>query len=240
MQSQDTANQNIRPTMCYFIVERYSVCRCLYYRHDIDRCSKYGQEGHRPLEKTILVGYACHEHQGGQSPPESQDPVEVIGISDIQVPDVQISITDLSHPSHSNPNFATGSEVQDSGYGTATVNHEPSEKLHQVLPTNASSAPCITADNNELPEKSQELTEDPNIIDETGDHNNNPSSYLDDLKTRVLSPQAYLDSIIELEYECCRNSSIDIYGSKKSVPTGLSRQYDPFYSVPRIWGIWNC
>ncbi|OCK85854.1 hypothetical protein K432DRAFT_285849 [Lepidopterella palustris CBS 459.81] len=48
--------------MCYQVVERYSVCRCLYYKHAIDPCQAYGQRGHSTQEKTVLVGYACSRH----------------------------------------------------------------------------------------------------------------------------------------------------------------------------------
>ncbi|KAF2453439.1 hypothetical protein BDY21DRAFT_293030 [Lineolata rhizophorae] len=48
--------------MCYQVVERYAACRCLYYKHGIDRCAGYGQAGHVVQEKTVLVGYACSMH----------------------------------------------------------------------------------------------------------------------------------------------------------------------------------
>ncbi|KAH8601966.1 hypothetical protein B0O99DRAFT_562748, partial [Bisporella sp. PMI_857] len=48
--------------MCYITVERYSVCRCLYYKHSIDMCAAYGTSGHRITERTVLVGYACDTH----------------------------------------------------------------------------------------------------------------------------------------------------------------------------------
>jgi hypothetical protein len=48
--------------MCYQVVERYSVCRCLYYKHAIDPCAAHGQRGHIAQEKTVLVGYACNLH----------------------------------------------------------------------------------------------------------------------------------------------------------------------------------
>ncbi|KAF2200282.1 hypothetical protein GQ43DRAFT_374239 [Delitschia confertaspora ATCC 74209] len=48
--------------MCYQVVERYSVCRCLYHRHAVDPCSAYGQRSHVVQEKTVLVGYACPNH----------------------------------------------------------------------------------------------------------------------------------------------------------------------------------
>jgi hypothetical protein len=43
-------------------VERYSVCRCLYFQHAVDPCSAYGQRDHIVQEKTVLVGYACPQH----------------------------------------------------------------------------------------------------------------------------------------------------------------------------------
>ncbi|KAJ4987573.1 hypothetical protein SVAN01_06886 [Stagonosporopsis vannaccii] len=50
--------------MCFQVVERYSVCRCLYHRHAIDPCAAHGQRGHMVQEKTVLVGYACAQHSG--------------------------------------------------------------------------------------------------------------------------------------------------------------------------------
>ncbi|CDM29121.1 unnamed protein product [Penicillium roqueforti FM164] len=51
--------------MCYKVVERYSVCKCLYFEHSIDPCSAYGQRGHEVQEKTVLVGYTCEKHSTG-------------------------------------------------------------------------------------------------------------------------------------------------------------------------------
>ncbi|KAJ5621948.1 hypothetical protein N7528_005180 [Penicillium herquei] len=48
--------------MCYKVVERFSVCKCVYFQHSIDPCSAYGQRGHSVQEKTVLVGYACPRH----------------------------------------------------------------------------------------------------------------------------------------------------------------------------------
>ncbi|KAF2235004.1 hypothetical protein EV356DRAFT_133099 [Viridothelium virens] len=48
--------------MCFQIVERYSVCRCLYYKHPIDRCPAFGQKSHAVPERIIFVGYSCAEH----------------------------------------------------------------------------------------------------------------------------------------------------------------------------------
>ncbi|CCD49605.1 hypothetical protein BofuT4_uP097130.1 [Botrytis cinerea T4] len=48
--------------MCYVLVERYSVCRCIYYTHAIDMCPAYGTPGHYVEERTLLVGYTCGLH----------------------------------------------------------------------------------------------------------------------------------------------------------------------------------
>ncbi|PVH80766.1 hypothetical protein DL98DRAFT_360241, partial [Cadophora sp. DSE1049] len=41
--------------MCYLVVERYSVCRCLYYKHSVDMCAAYGQQGHGIQERTPFI-----------------------------------------------------------------------------------------------------------------------------------------------------------------------------------------
>jgi hypothetical protein len=56
------SQQDSTSKMCYKVVERYSVCKCLYFQHSIDPCQAYGQRGHCVQEKTVLVGYACETH----------------------------------------------------------------------------------------------------------------------------------------------------------------------------------
>ncbi|KAJ5481056.1 hypothetical protein N7539_006950 [Penicillium diatomitis] len=53
--------------MCYKVVERYSVCKCIYFQHSIDPCTAYGQRGHSIQEKTVLVGYVCSRHSSRAS-----------------------------------------------------------------------------------------------------------------------------------------------------------------------------
>jgi hypothetical protein len=48
--------------MCIQIIERYSVCRCIYHRHSIDPCPARAQRGHHIQEKIVYVGYACNLH----------------------------------------------------------------------------------------------------------------------------------------------------------------------------------
>ncbi|KKK19961.1 hypothetical protein P175DRAFT_0531709 [Aspergillus ochraceoroseus IBT 24754] len=57
--------------MCYQLIERFSVCGCLYFQHAIDPCTAYGQRGHQIQEKTVLVGYACPRHTGKRAPDAS-------------------------------------------------------------------------------------------------------------------------------------------------------------------------
>lgn len=54
---------------CYQTIERYSVCRCLYFKHPVDHrinCGGHETQGHQVVEKTVLVGYACEEHSNSQ------------------------------------------------------------------------------------------------------------------------------------------------------------------------------
>ncbi|CAH0050481.1 unnamed protein product [Clonostachys solani] len=53
--------------MCYQVVELYSACKCLYYKHPLDRCVAYGKKGHYTEQRTIYVGYACRIHSQSQS-----------------------------------------------------------------------------------------------------------------------------------------------------------------------------
>ena len=46
--------------MCIQIVERYSTCGCVYYRHGVDPCSAYGRHG--VTEKIVMVGLTCTHH----------------------------------------------------------------------------------------------------------------------------------------------------------------------------------
>ena len=48
--------------MCIKVVERYTVCRCIYYSHAIDACPAYGRRGHSIKIQELWVGYACSRH----------------------------------------------------------------------------------------------------------------------------------------------------------------------------------
>ncbi|KAI5781942.1 hypothetical protein EDC01DRAFT_235021 [Geopyxis carbonaria] len=50
--------------MCIRVVERYAVCKCVYYVHGVDQCSAYGRRGHEVEDRTVLVGHTCPQHSG--------------------------------------------------------------------------------------------------------------------------------------------------------------------------------
>jgi hypothetical protein len=66
--------------MCIQIVELYAVCKCIYYRHGIDRCAAYGHAGHQIVEKVIYVGYTCGTHS--QQRQGSSSAVRYAGLPD--------------------------------------------------------------------------------------------------------------------------------------------------------------
>lgn len=49
-------------TMCMRVVERYSVCKCVYFIHGIDQCSAYGRRSHEVEDRVVLVGHTCPDH----------------------------------------------------------------------------------------------------------------------------------------------------------------------------------
>ncbi|KAL7269360.1 hypothetical protein RUND412_007984 [Rhizina undulata] len=40
--------------MCMRVVERFAVCKCIYYVHGVDQCSAYGRRGHEVQDKVVL------------------------------------------------------------------------------------------------------------------------------------------------------------------------------------------
>lgn len=48
--------------MCIRVVEKFSVCGCVYHVHSVDRCAYYGR--HQVVDKVIWVGTSCQQHGG--------------------------------------------------------------------------------------------------------------------------------------------------------------------------------
>ena len=62
----------IAHNMCIKIVERYAVCRCIYYSHSVDACPAYGRRGHSVKTREVLVGYTCSRHSSNGSQSANQ------------------------------------------------------------------------------------------------------------------------------------------------------------------------
>jgi len=54
--------------MCYQLVELYSICRCPYLQHAVDRCSLHGLPGHGVTQRTIFAQLACADHTESVAP----------------------------------------------------------------------------------------------------------------------------------------------------------------------------
>ena len=48
--------------MCIKVIERYAVCRCIYYSHAVDLCPTQGAANHQVQVAEVLVGYTCSRH----------------------------------------------------------------------------------------------------------------------------------------------------------------------------------
>jgi len=74
--------------MCIQVVERYAVCRCVYFRHSVDLCSGRSQHGHLVQEKTVPVGFCCAQHDANgrrdHSPGEPRFPERNVRTQEIE------------------------------------------------------------------------------------------------------------------------------------------------------------
>jgi hypothetical protein len=59
--AKSKSDNRVNACQCYKVVERYSVCGCLYFTHGDSICSAHGP--HHVKERTVRVGYACPQHQ---------------------------------------------------------------------------------------------------------------------------------------------------------------------------------
>lgn len=60
--------------MCFKVIERYAVCRCIYYSHAVDPCPAYGRRDHVVKTREVLVGYTCSRHSQTSSQPSYNQP----------------------------------------------------------------------------------------------------------------------------------------------------------------------
>ncbi|KAF2841681.1 hypothetical protein M501DRAFT_928589 [Patellaria atrata CBS 101060] len=51
--------------MCIRLIEKYAICDCIYYVHNVDPCASLGR--HAVVDRVITVGYICPVHCKGPS-----------------------------------------------------------------------------------------------------------------------------------------------------------------------------
>ena len=185
--------------MCYLVVERYSICRCLYYKHSIDLCQAYGTVGHPVQERTVLVGYACEQHSKRYDDASLwSSGNEIIAPATYQ--------ENGSNPA--NPARRTlRRTVKITGLAALRAledarrmedNDSSTERLDESLIETASSQTTVGSDTGREAK--------PRGV-------SNHSSNLSDFRTRLLHPSQYITSLQRLEENVCNNSTISIYKS---------------------------
>ena len=120
--------------MCIRVVERYFVCRCIYYSHAVDSCPAYGRQDHAVRTKEVLVGYSCSRH----TPTTNRVPTTVQQPSqdDVTSPD---STAREKHNEMQPPSWRTqlvGHSQKDVQQWEVSEQKDPSlslEKSHQML-----------------------------------------------------------------------------------------------------------
>ncbi|KAL8785702.1 MAG: hypothetical protein Q9195_008525 [Heterodermia aff. obscurata] len=113
--------------MCIQVVERYTACRCVYYRHALDPCPSYKRRGHRTVVREVSVGHKCSEHSLGTDN-NAANPTTV-------VPDI--------------PEFDINRERQEAFPEIATSEHEAGlpllERLCSKCQDSSDTAECFIA-----------------------------------------------------------------------------------------------
>jgi hypothetical protein len=135
----------------YQVVERYSKCRCLYYRHAPDTIPGYENKHGYIQEKTVLVGYACSTHDKGGH--------------------VQATTTDTEEESKKDL-ILTGTKLKEKGNestsevekGTSESDETETEGIKVKIEDDAgSSSPFTAYDNSEIPSAGPLAHHDPPI-----------------------------------------------------------------------------
>jgi len=211
--------------MCYLVVERYSICRCLYYKHSVDMCAAYGKQGH-PIEKrTVLVGYACERH--------SQYQEETLLWSNGS--DSTSRKNDRGSDSQQNLSAHQGIKI------TSAVALRALEDAQRMEDDDTVGTSTERLDESIMETASTQAT---STLEDDLHHKANPqgvhSSNLDDLRSRLRFPSKYIMSLQELEEKVLSNSTICIYSSWDSdkFPSDLCKKdfgiedYIPYPLVP--------
>jgi len=202
--------------MCYLVVERYSICRCLYYKHRVDACGEYGEQGHPIQERTVLVGYACEMH--------SQYQKETLLWSSGSKSTAQQ--THRGDSSQRIPSARQGIKI------TSAVALRALEDAQYREEDNVQSTARL--DESVMETASTQTTVEDDPRDESKPQSaRNHSSNLDDLRLRLCCPSQYVASLQELEKKIWNNSTISMYKSLDSYKKSFGiEDYIPYPLVP--------
>lgn len=188
--------------MCYLVVERYSVCRCLYYQHSVDMCSEYGKKNHPIQERTVLVGYACERHTDYQ-----QEALWSEGYSDSK----------FRAPERNRQGINTRSRRGEQGVKiTSTValralqdaQYAKDDDISTQYPESSLTGFGIASSRTTVEDDSRVQPK----FQGTSDH----KSHLDDFRSRIQHPDRYIKSLQKLEENILRNSAVRMYNGVHS------------------------
>ncbi|KFY16390.1 hypothetical protein V492_01375 [Pseudogymnoascus sp. VKM F-4246] len=169
--------------MCYRIEERYSVCRCIYYRHPIDFCRASGTEGHLVQTKTVLIGYLCGTHS------DQEDSFLWSGSL--------------------KPKFLDDQRIITPHQGVKITSNAALKALHDAQLMEDNNTLTEITDESAMETTSSQSTVDSEPNDETKLQGLLNHSYnLEDLRSRLLQPSQYIASLQELERKVYDNGII--------------------------------
>lgn len=175
--------------MCFVVVERYSVCRCLYYKHSVDMCDQYHEKDHAIKERTVLVGYPCDEHGKDQDASDG-------GGSGLSLP------ADKGFSEGEAPLSQTGPDL-----GELRQNG-PSRSVQEAVGKSPENDADDALDNPNILRGAQlgHIILPPASVQAT--FITDGSTHLQSLRSRLLGSEAYFASLAKLECNIWENSSL--------------------------------
>ncbi|KAL2070045.1 hypothetical protein VTL71DRAFT_14725 [Oculimacula yallundae] len=188
--------------MCYRVVERFNICGCHYYTHDVDMCAACDVKGHGIQEKTVLVGYACDKHT-------LHDDEKTLFWTD--------SETRRGHT------VLSGGAFKGVKITSAIALSALQEAQWMKDDDESTTAPDISTMDTE---STHTTVEDNDRYEAKGEVVKDQTANLNDLRSRLLHPSQYVTSLQTLEETIWNNSCISIYtGWKLDNPASEVKSY---------------
>ncbi|KAH7346455.1 hypothetical protein BKA65DRAFT_502468, partial [Rhexocercosporidium sp. MPI-PUGE-AT-0058] len=206
--------------MCYLVVERYSICRCLYYKHSTDKCAAYGKQGHGIQERTVLVGYACSRHS-------QTEQKALLWSGSVQA--------DTDRKNYLESPSTTPLE------GVRITSAVALSALEDAFLMDDDDKSTEGPNESVMDTASTQTTVEQDLRYETkfqGQGVTDHASYLDDLRLRLLHPSQYVDSLQALEERIWDGSVIFMYSGRNSdgavwgIKSYGAEDYIPYPVVP--------